>query len=322
MAIKYVSTDMARWGAGLARKLTAAEVDRNFWDMLERIVDLEDLDLGVGFATDTEGPVRILGNILTFRFNDNSEDSVTLPAVAYGSLETWAPLTVYAGFKLLRNSGITYVVNRAHTSAATFDPGATDGDGNDLYTEIFDPALAIEDLTDVSFGTGGPADGDFLRYDGTTGDWVNAGSLTFADIGDTLSFADLTDQIAPEQFPDGLKPFKQTVVINTAGELDIDLADGNSAHVTLNGDVNAFTITGWPQSNTTGDVGATLRLTIHHSGNHVFLALPTNTRAPDGVIPTLTSNTAGDGVDVWEFFSDDEGDTIYLTVNGSDFIVV
>lgn len=51
----------------------------------------------------------------------------------------WAPLTAYGTFKLFSVPDVgVYFTLVAHTSAATFDPLATDESGNDLYQKVFE----------------------------------------------------------------------------------------------------------------------------------------------------------------------------------------
>lgn len=54
--------------------------------------------------------------------------------------DEWLPLTVYSPFDLFQvpDVGVFFVLV-AHTSAATFDPLATDESGNDLYQKVFQP---------------------------------------------------------------------------------------------------------------------------------------------------------------------------------------
>lgn len=325
MADPIFRTDDARWGltgnggsgtgsntAGNGGNLTPKQNDENMWAWLVRMRALEALAAAnVGFATDTAGPVSITGNVITFRFNDGSEDSITLSFDDPAAVGTWAAVTPYAARNFVRGTGSysnkIYLVLRNHTSAATFDPNANDGLGHNYYSLWLDFAMSLEGLDDVDFGTD-ITFGAFLRYNGTSGKWYDG----------TADFSDLTGAIAPSQYPTGLKPASQTVTINTAGTLAIDLANGNSAHVTLDQDVATMTIAGWPVTGTPGR----LRLRISNSGSHSFLGLPANTTAPGGTIPAVTAHTDGSGVDVWEFFSDDHGSTIDLAIIGQNQLAV
>lgn len=320
-------TDDARWGltgnggagtgantAGTGGNLTAKQNDENHYAWLVRMRELEaKAAANVGFATDTVGPVTISGTILTFRFNDNSQDSVTLPLPEIGSVGDWAALTVYPALSFVRDPATSkvYIVRVAHTSAATFNPAATDGHGHDLYTLFFDPAFTLEGCTDVDFGTD-ITSAAFLRYNATGGFWYDG----------TADFSDLSGHFTPQQYPEGQQPLAQTVHVATDASLSIDLANGKYCSLTLDQTVTAFTITGWPVGTTAQGVGAELILTITNSGGHGFAALPANTRTVGGTIPAPTSLTDGSGVTRWKFTSDDGGATIYLEVLGLDYLPV
>ena len=61
MGIVYRTDDNARWGAGKGSNLTPAEVDLNFWEVIERLVALE-TDPPTAISIDD---VSVAGNQMT-----------------------------------------------------------------------------------------------------------------------------------------------------------------------------------------------------------------------------------------------------------------
>jgi len=134
MAKVYRTDDLTRWGFGLNRNLTSVEVDLNFWDSETRLDALEDhqeLLVSIDYITQ-------VGNQLTFHMTDHTlQGPFTLPVAIWNRRTDnhgmWAPLTVYAIYDVFDEDGSLYIVLVGHTSAATFDPNATDGMGHRLY---------------------------------------------------------------------------------------------------------------------------------------------------------------------------------------------
>lgn len=162
--------DAGAWGPGKGSDLTALDFDQTIWSLSSRIADIE--------ATPPIGIASVISDSSSFTFVlDNSVhlDPISLPVARYVSRGVWAPLTSYAANDTFRINGKLYAVNHAHTSAASFDAGASDTEG-DLYD------LLLESPDNV------------LPAGGTTGQVLRKASDTdYADIWGDLSLNDLTD---------------------------------------------------------------------------------------------------------------------------------
>jgi hypothetical protein len=160
----FRTADLTKWGAGKGGDLTPTEVDLNFWEVLSRIVALEGDTGAVGidhFATNTT-----TGTITVFMTDGTQRGPYALPAAKFRLLGEWTPDTVYPDGVFITEGGDTYIINVAHTSALTFDPGATDGSGNQLYGLL---PFAKDRTYDVGF-----------FYPGTPGEGLPADSTMFA----------------------------------------------------------------------------------------------------------------------------------------------
>lgn len=130
MAIIYRTA--GAWGAGKGANLVAAEIDGNFYDVDQRIVDLEDS------MPDAANGIAFFSVTGTNLFNVHMTDGTIhgpfeLPQIAWNFRGDWTPATAYAANDVVSANGSVYLVLVNHTSAATFDPGANDGAGHDYY---------------------------------------------------------------------------------------------------------------------------------------------------------------------------------------------
>lgn len=129
MTIVYVTT--GAWGGGTGTPNSAAQVDGNFYDVDQRIVDL-DASLADGKRIDT---VTYTDVSMTFHFTDGSSQVIPLPVATLEYVGTWTNSTPYQrGQMVVANNGF-YQVLESHTTPALpapFDPNATDGT-NPLY---------------------------------------------------------------------------------------------------------------------------------------------------------------------------------------------
>jgi hypothetical protein len=122
MTIVYVST--GAWGTGTGTPNSAAQVDGNFFDVDQRIVDLN-ADLAEGKRIDT---VTYTSNSMTFHFTDGTSQVIPLPIATLTYVGEWMNSTPYVRGNLVsvRASGM-YQVLENHTTPATpapFDPDA------------------------------------------------------------------------------------------------------------------------------------------------------------------------------------------------------
>lgn len=134
----YRTVNMLRWGVGTGADLSAAQIDKNFADLEERLYDVE-----------TNPPAaNSIGNIIQ---SGNSSIYVYLQdGTVFGPFPMPVPNLRFLSAGWLPSSGMFlgdlfvyertgfYMVLRDHVSAEAFDPAAQDTDG-DLYRLLFDP---------------------------------------------------------------------------------------------------------------------------------------------------------------------------------------
>jgi hypothetical protein len=142
MTIVYVTT--GAWGTGTGTPNSASQVDGNFYDVDQRIVDLN-TDLAEGKRIDT---VTYTSNSMTFHFTDGSSQVIPLPIATLSYVGEWTNSTPYARGNLVsvKAQGM-YQVLVDHTTPplpTVFDPNATDGttDNNPLY-ELWFPLFDV-----------------------------------------------------------------------------------------------------------------------------------------------------------------------------------
>jgi len=129
MTIVYVTT--GAWGTGTDTPNSAAQVDGNFYDLDQRVVDLVG-DLAEGKMIDN---VTYTSNSFTIHFTDATTQVVPLPIASLAFVGTWMNSTPYLSGQLIEADSGIYQVLQDHTtpsSPTAFDPGATQG-GNPLY---------------------------------------------------------------------------------------------------------------------------------------------------------------------------------------------
>jgi hypothetical protein len=122
MTQTYRTTDNTKWGAGKGADLTASEVDVNFWDIIQRLIDVED---------NPAQPVEILsidvvGDQMTITMTDASTfGPFTLPVAPMDFTGDFIASHAYVKNNLLVANNSLYVVLLPHTSGLTFSPNAT-----------------------------------------------------------------------------------------------------------------------------------------------------------------------------------------------------
>src|SRR5580765_1605032 len=132
MAIVYVTT--GAWGTGTGTPNSAAQVDGNFHDVDQRVVDLTAY-MAEGKRIDH---VEYTTNSMTFHYTDGTYDIIPLPVATLTLVGVWMNSTTYLRGNLVTVNGIgIFQVNVDHTTPplpAPFDANAEDGSGNRLYT--------------------------------------------------------------------------------------------------------------------------------------------------------------------------------------------
>lgn len=121
----YVTT--GAWGAGTGTPLPAATVDGNFYGHEIRLDALEAPGVGKLIAS-----TSFTANSITFTYTNATSDVVPLPVADLQLVGEWTPLTLYQRANMVSVRGLgVFRVLEDHTSAATFDPNATDGSTDD-----------------------------------------------------------------------------------------------------------------------------------------------------------------------------------------------
>jgi len=142
MTIFYVTT--GAWGAGTGTPNSAAQVDGNFYDIDQRIVGLN-ADLAEGKRIES---MSYTANSMTFHFTDGTSQVIPLPIATLSLVGEWLNSTSYSRGNMVTYSPLgIFQVLVDHTTPpppAPFDPNATDGSGNLLYS-LFIP------LRDVNY---------------------------------------------------------------------------------------------------------------------------------------------------------------------------
>lgn len=130
MTIVYVTS--GAWGTGTGAPNSAAQVDGNFYDLDQRVVNLVG-DLDEGKRIDT---VTYTSSSMTFHYTDGTTDVIPLPVAEMEYAGTWMNSTPYTTSHLITAANGFYQVLQNHTTPALpapFDPHAVDGSGNPLY---------------------------------------------------------------------------------------------------------------------------------------------------------------------------------------------
>src|SRR5215831_10743198 len=168
MAVIYRTS--GAWGSGTSIDLTPAQVDGNFWQLVQD-VNAKALQ-GVGISN-----IVVTGDQMTVHLTDHTLlGPYTLPTATFTFKGAWTPSTLYSTNDIITHAGSTYLVLANHTSAATFDPNANDGHGQNFYGLLLsNPALTIPS---------GGAVGRFLRKN-SVADYDSAWQ--------TAALTDLTD---------------------------------------------------------------------------------------------------------------------------------
>jgi len=131
MTQTYRTNDVTRWGTGKGSDLGPAEVDINFWDLIQRMATQE--------ARPDPGPTidhfSTSGALFYVHMSDGSVlGPYTLPVATFNDRGEWLPETAYAVMDTFTINGGLYVVLFDHISDTSFDPGANDGAGHDYYS--------------------------------------------------------------------------------------------------------------------------------------------------------------------------------------------
>lgn len=132
--IKFV-TDDADWGTGTGTPLPAADIDRNFFTLAEKVKSLQD---DPPTAVDISNIV-VVGRQFKIYLSDGTEfGPYNLPIAQFNWRSEWFPDVDYLELDLVTVKGQgLFVVTTNHHSASTFDPNAVDGGGHIIYQKVF-----------------------------------------------------------------------------------------------------------------------------------------------------------------------------------------
>jgi hypothetical protein len=132
MTIVYVTT--GAWGTGTGAPNSAAQVDGNFYDVDQRIIDLN-AALADGKMIES---VSSSPNSMTFHFTDGTSQVIPLPIATITYVGQWTNSTPYTTAQMVSVRGLgmfqVLVDHMTPPLPAAFDPNATDGSGNPLYS--------------------------------------------------------------------------------------------------------------------------------------------------------------------------------------------
>jgi hypothetical protein len=339
MGITY-RTDGA-WGPGKGSDLNPVDVDNNFWQLVQDVT--AKAVQGVGIAN-----FQVIGDQMTVVLTDHMLlGPYTLPVVQITFRGAWLPLVQYYTNDIITQGGTTYIVLANHVSAATFDPGANNGLGQDYYGILLQSPAALlpsggsigfflrktsaadfasawqtaalnTDLSDVSIIPSlGPAEGDVLTW--LHGVWTNA-AITVA-FNQLAGVAVTAPQPGEPLVYNGLDWINTNVVDMPCGNLQpvsgtitINRSLGEVQRFSMVGNTTLTNITGWP---TTGQFARTV-LEIENTGGFTW-AWP-SFLWPDGVVPVVSLGISGTSRDVYIAVSFDGGSTVYGNVIGQNYM--
>lgn len=234
MAITYRTA--GAWGAGKGGNLDAAEIDANFYELAQAIVALD-----AGPQPAEIDTITVTGNQMTITLSDLTVfGPYTLPRATFTWRDDWTATTAYYANDIVRVGARLYLVAYDHTSESTFDAAfQLSGETSVAYILMAsaDPFGALSELSDVEIASGGPADGEFLVFDGSSGvaKWTNqvvslgATSLNgLSDVtltspanGEVLLFDSVTSQWLNDTLP--------ASVTTLDGLSDVEIASGGAA---------------------------------------------------------------------------------------------
>lgn len=183
--INYRTDDDTRWGPGKGSLLTPVEIDLNFWDLDFRISALED-NPPTAISIDH---FEVLGLNFYVHMTDASVlGPYALPQAAWrftnAPTGAWQSGYGYVVNDIFNSAGVIYLVLVSHTSAGTFDPGATDGLGHDLYGVLLN-------LPDTVIPIGGSTGQALVKASGADLDmaWASVAVPTDGSNGEVLTWS-------------------------------------------------------------------------------------------------------------------------------------
>lgn len=142
--VTFVTTDGTKWGTGKGAPLTASEADNDLWELLRRLNGVEDNPPEAISISN----ILVVGSQLSFQMSDGSSfGPFTMPVAGMAFRGDFTPGQLYIELDIISvpQQGL-FLVRLDHTAAATFDPFATDVDGNLLYLKVFGEDTYLYDV--------------------------------------------------------------------------------------------------------------------------------------------------------------------------------
>lgn len=155
MAFRYFNTDMLRWGIGQLTLFSSLWVDENTWETETRLVALETATPPTALGLRDVDPFTFVGNIMTVHLNDGTTRGPFIIKVGWILRETWVAGETYLAQNLIIGpagpyNGNAYLVNVNHVAdPLAFDPNATDGFANKLYSLLLPAAVPPVPINDI-----------------------------------------------------------------------------------------------------------------------------------------------------------------------------
>lgn len=168
MGMTFRTDDGTKWGAGKGANLDPVEVDENFWEVMERLTDLE-TNPPAAISIDS---FEVNNNQMTIHMTDGStQGPFTIPTAEWHWTGEWRTNTVYLINDMFSFGGAIYQVLVTHTSdVSTFDPNALSGSGY-VYNLLLDPPNQPYDCA-LFFNTSIPVRGELLMQHVCVRDFV------------------------------------------------------------------------------------------------------------------------------------------------------
>lgn len=240
--VTYVTTDpTGRW-TGTGSPILPAQVDENFYEVQNAI---DNIELQTPVSIDS---IEAQGTNMVITLSDNTQQIVAMPVPIYTSRGLWQSGVVFQVNDTFYYNQSAYFVNVAHTSVAPFNPAATNGLGNNLYTLIIDASVG-------SLPTGGAK-------------------------GTILGKSSASDYAVSWQNSVNLPVYGAT---NISGVVTLDKANGECQRVSLIGDVTSLSISNFGLAGQCSK----LVLEVWNTDDFT-MAFPTGTIWPNGNAPTVS----------------------------------
>lgn len=132
----FRTDDGTRWGTGQGSDLAAAVIDLNFWNLFFAIDALENAPsdaVGIDFIN------LVGGNQLFIHLTDHRvQGPFVVPTTLWTPRGNYLAGSVYYPLDVVSINGALYIVTVQHTAVDPFNPNATDGHGNFLYTLLLE----------------------------------------------------------------------------------------------------------------------------------------------------------------------------------------